>query len=57
LPKLYAAALKKALLALEDFGEAAAVEKIPQVCPYTLADIVRDDWYPAAGLIAPTDRR
>ena len=47
LPKLYAVARRKAVLALEEFGEEAAIDKIPQNCPYALADIVRDDWFPA----------
>ena len=47
LPILYAAARRKAVLALEEFGEAAVVAEIPETCPYGLANIVRDDWYPS----------
>jgi len=47
LPRLYSVARRKAVLALEEFGEAAATAHIPQNCPYTLTEIFRDDWYPA----------
>ncbi|HEY3910767.1 MAG TPA: DUF29 domain-containing protein [Stellaceae bacterium] len=46
LDKLYADARKRAEGSLREYGEPAAVEALPAVCPYSLDDICRDDWYP-----------
>ena len=46
LGKLYADARKRAEASLRAYGEPGAAEALPQLCPYRLDDICRDDWYP-----------
>lgn len=46
LPKLYEQARRKASLGLKAHGETAAASTLPNQCPYTLDDLLRDDWYP-----------
>ena len=46
LPKLYAQASELALLALTEFGERVAAERLPSECRYTLVQILEDGWYP-----------
>jgi hypothetical protein len=47
LARLYRAARKQAGLGLERYSEHGAADLMPSECPYTLEDILRDDWYPA----------
>ena len=46
LPRLYRSARRAAILALEEYDEAEAARLLPEVCPWTLAEVLRDDWYP-----------
>jgi hypothetical protein len=46
LDKLYADGRKRAAAALRRYGEPAA-DALPPVCPYSLDDICREDWYPS----------
>lgn len=46
LPELYQRGRRRAEIGLTRFGESGAVTSFPQSCPYTLDDILRDDWYP-----------
>ena len=48
LSRLYRHARKIAALALRDHREDEAARRLPQTCPYSLDDILRDDWYPEA---------
>jgi hypothetical protein len=43
---LYAPARKKAASGLRGHGEEDAVRALPAECPYTLDDVLREDWYP-----------
>jgi hypothetical protein len=46
LPRLYRSARRAAILALEEYDEVEAARLLPEPCPWTLDDILRDDWYP-----------
>jgi Domain of unknown function DUF29 len=46
LPRLYAQARKAAAIDLENEGEADAARLLPVANPWTLDDVLRDDWYP-----------
>ena len=46
LGKLYAAARKRVAADLQDRGEHGASRSLPGLCPYTLDDILTEDWYP-----------
>ena len=46
LDKLYADARKRAEASLQEHGEPGPAEALPQICPYSLDDICREDWYP-----------
>jgi HEAT repeat protein len=46
LPTLYETAREAAEEALREFGEDAAANRLPPVCPYTLAEIIERSWYP-----------
>ncbi len=48
LARLYAEARRNAARGLRRYGEADAAEALPQVCPYSLDDICREDWYPVS---------
>ena len=48
LDKLYADGLKRAAVGLRRHGEDAAAGQLPSVCPWSLDEICREDWYPAA---------
>jgi uncharacterized protein DUF29 len=56
LPKLYAAARRRATLQLSRYGEYQAARSLPAECPYTIDEILADDWYPdpAAGAVGDT---
>jgi hypothetical protein len=47
LASLYFAARKQAALELQDYGEGGAAWSLPTVCPYTVDQILAEDWYPA----------
>jgi hypothetical protein len=46
LARLYAQARKAAAVDLENEGEAGAVGLLPETSPWTVDDVLRDDWYP-----------
>ena len=46
LPKLYEQARRRAVLDLRKYGEDGAVTSLPAECPYTVSQILADDWYP-----------
>ncbi len=46
LGELYRRARRRAELGLSRYGEGKAADALPPSCPYTLDDILRDDWYP-----------
>lgn len=46
LPELYRRARRRAGLGLTRYGEQGAATTLPDNCPFTLDDILRDDWYP-----------
>jgi hypothetical protein len=46
LARLYRDGRRQAGLALRGYSENQAADALPQQCPYSLADIFREDWYP-----------
>jgi hypothetical protein len=46
LPELFADARELAEIGLRKFGEAAAAERLPPVCPYTFEQLSERGWYP-----------
>jgi hypothetical protein len=46
LDKLYADARKRADAGLRHHGEAAAAAALPGICPFSLDEILLEDWYP-----------
>jgi hypothetical protein len=46
LDRLYTDGRKRAAASLSRYGEHTAAEAMPQVCPYSLDDICREEWYP-----------
>jgi hypothetical protein len=52
---LYAPARKRAAMGLVDHGEREAADALPAECPYSLDDVMGDDWYPASrhGFVDP----
>jgi len=46
LPALYRNARKQAELSLREYREIAAAASLPTQCPYTLDQILAEDWYP-----------
>jgi hypothetical protein len=46
LARLYADAHKQAALELQEYGEHDAARSLPAECPYTIDQIIADDWYP-----------
>jgi len=46
LDKVYAAARKRVASDLLDYGEQEATVLLPTTCPYTLDQILDEDWYP-----------
>jgi hypothetical protein len=47
LPRLYERARAKAVNGLTAHGEREEVPNLPAVCPYSIDEIMKDDWYPA----------
>ena len=50
LKHLYAEARRMAILSLEEYAEEEAARLLPETCPWTLDDVLRDDWYPKSSL-------
>jgi Domain of unknown function DUF29 len=50
LPRLYRAARRAAILGLEEYEEAEAARLLPEMSPWSLQDVLRDDWYPEGRL-------
>jgi len=48
LDQLYADGRTRAAVGLRRHGEHAAAEQLPSVCPWSLDEICREDWYPSA---------
>ena len=46
LPRLYANTRKRVLRDLERYGEHEAAKSPPNECPYTIDQILAEDWYP-----------
>ena len=46
LPRLYTEGRKRAELQLQRYGEHAAARSLPAECPYTIDQILAEDWYP-----------
>ena len=46
LPRLYAAARKQAATELLKYHEQEAARALPRECPYTVEQILAEDWYP-----------
>ena len=46
LSKLHTAARKQAALELQKYGETEAARSLPAQCPYTIEEILAEDWYP-----------
>jgi hypothetical protein len=49
LPRHYVAARKQAVLDLQEYGEGDAAQALPGECPYTIDQILAEDWYPTEG--------
>ena len=45
---LYEAGRRRAVRALTRYDEPDTAERLPSVCPWSLDDICREDWYPAS---------
>ncbi|HEY1795461.1 MAG TPA: DUF29 domain-containing protein [Stellaceae bacterium] len=43
---LYRRARHRAALGLSRYGEHGAVDSLPETSPYSLDDVLRDEWYP-----------
>jgi Domain of unknown function DUF29 len=48
LTRLYANARKRVAVDLERYGERSAALSLPAECPYTIDQILGDDWYPGS---------
>ncbi len=46
LPHLYVEARKRAELQMHRYGERNAAQSLPAECPYTIDQILAEDWYP-----------
>ena len=46
LPRIYAISRKRAGLELRKYGKHDAVAGLPSECPYTIDQILAEDWYP-----------
>jgi hypothetical protein len=49
LPRIYGQARLQAAVALRVHGEERAAMELPQACPYTLEQILAEEWLPAHG--------
>jgi hypothetical protein len=50
LSRLYDQARKDTALELRLFGEPEAADALPERCPWTLAELLREEWYPERNL-------
>ena len=46
LGKLYGQARKRVTVELQKYGEETAAASLPPQCPYTIEQVLEDDWYP-----------
>jgi hypothetical protein len=46
MPRLYANVRRRAVRDLEKYGERPAAQSLPAECPYTIDQILAEDWYP-----------
>lgn len=46
LPRLYQSARKQAALSLREYRETGAAASLPEQCPYSVDQILTEDWYP-----------
>ena len=46
LPKIFGQARRKVVTSLRAYGETDAAATLPDECPYTLDQLLDDDWYP-----------
>ncbi|MBV8779732.1 MAG: DUF29 family protein, partial [Alphaproteobacteria bacterium] len=46
LAKLYEDGRKRAVMGMIHHDETAAVGLLPEACPYSFDDVLRDGWYP-----------
>ena len=46
LPRLFIVARKRAAVELDRHNESGAAQSLPSECPYTLDQILAEDWYP-----------
>ena len=46
MPRLYAAARKQAALEVQKYGEHEVARGLPAECPYSIDQILAEDWYP-----------
>ena len=55
LPRLYARARRRAVISLTEHGELDLAAVLPKTCPYTLDQLLDEDWFPANqhGLVDP----
>jgi Domain of unknown function DUF29 len=51
---LYVHARRAAVLGLEEYAEDEAARLLPETSPWTVDDVLRDDWYPAMPAAAPS---
>jgi hypothetical protein len=50
LENLYAEGRRRAARGFRRHGEADVADSLPQLCPYSLDEVCREDWYPTGGL-------
>ena len=46
LTRMYRITRKRAAVQLQKYGERAAAQSLPAECPYTIDQILAEDWYP-----------
>ncbi len=49
-PELYALARRRAAQALTRYGAVDAADTLPEACPYSLARLLDDAWFPVPGM-------
>lgn len=47
-PRLYERTRRRTARSLRRHGEPDAADALPTICPYTLDDLLQEDWYPAS---------
>ena len=55
MPRLYARARRRAVISFTEHGELDLAAVLPKTCPYTLDQLLDEDWFPANqhGLVDP----